>query len=118
LNRNIGGTATRNDQNFPSAGLVANETVTGTVLLVGQLNPGIVIADVPVTVVVQNGDSNLSPTLRSQNGTTTTSIINDDDETLSLGITPATLKAEITEGTDGLLYKRVVNGGIVTFVLA
>ena len=118
LNRNIGGTATRNDQNFPSAGLVANETVTGTVLLVGQLNPGIVIADVPVTVVVQNGDSNLSPTLRSQNGTTTTSIINDDDETLSLGITPATLKAEITEGADGLLYKRVVNGGIVTFVLA
>ena len=118
LNRNIGGTATRNDQNFPSAGLVANETVTGTVLLVGQLNPGIVIADVPVTVVVQNGDSNLSPTLRSQNGTTTTSIINDDDETLSLGITPPTLKADITEGADGLLYKRVITAGVVSYVLA
>ena len=118
LNRNIGGTATRNDQNIPSAGLVANEVVSGTVQLIGQLNPGIVIADVPITVVVQNGDSILSPTLRSQNGTTTTSIINDDDETLSLGITPPTLKAEITEGADGLLYKRVINGGIVTFVLA
>ena len=117
LNRNIGGTSTRNEQNIPSAGLVANETVDGVVNLVGTLNAGVVIADVPITVVVQNGDSNLSPTLRSQNGTTTTSIINDDDETLSLGITPDTLKAEIIEGADGLLYKRVVNEGIVTFVL-
>ena len=118
LNRNIGGTATRIDQNFPSAGLVANETATGAIELVGQLDAGVVIADVPITVVVQNGDSNLSPTLRSQNGTITTSIINDDDETLSLGITPATLKAEITEGSDGLLYKRVINAGVVSYVLA
>lgn len=101
----------RNDQNIPSAGLVANETVDGSIELVGQLNAGIIIADVPVTVVVQNADSGLTPTIRSQNGTTTTSIVNDDDETLSLGITPDTLKAEITEGADGLLYKRVISAG-------
>ena len=85
------------------------DTGDGTVELVGQLDAGLVIADVPVTVVVQNGSDSLTPTIRSQNGTTTTGIVSQDDETLSLGWTPATIKAEITEGTDGLLYKRVVN---------
>jgi len=120
LNRGTAVTvATRDDQNIPSAGIVANETVEGAVELVGQLNAGIVIADVPITVVVQNADAGLTPTIRSQNGTTTTSIINDDDETLSLGITPADLKAEITTGEDGLLYKRVVAaGGVETWVVA
>jgi hypothetical protein len=120
LNRNASVTVnTRDDQNIPSAGLVANESGAAVVELVGQLNAGIVIADVPVTVVIQNGDQNLAPTLRSQNGTTTTSIISNDDETLSLGITPDTLKAEITEAEDGLLYKRVIGaGGAVSFVLA
>jgi len=109
LNRNNVTVLTKDDQNHPSAGLVANETVDGTVELVGQLDAGLIISDVPVTVVVQNGTETLTPTLRSQNGTTTTSIVSQDDETLSLGWTPATIKAEITEGTDGLLYKRVVN---------
>ena len=109
LNRNNVTISTIDDQNHPSAGLVANETVDGTVELVGQLDAGLIIADVPVTVVVQNGSDSLTPTIRSQNGTTTTGIVSQDDETLSLGWTPATIKAEITEGTDGLLYKRVVN---------
>jgi len=120
LLRNLpSGTQTREDQNHPSAGLVANETVNGAVELVGTINPGIIIADVPVTVVVQSNAFDPGQLLRSQNGTTTTPIINDDDETLSLGITPETLKAEITEGADGLLYKRVIGaGGIETWELA
>ena len=66
---------------------------------------------------MQSGNA-VSATLRSQNGTTTTAIINDDDETLSLGWTPDALKAEITEGTDGLLYRRAITGGVDSWVLA
>jgi len=108
----------KEDQYIPSAGLVANESVEGTVPLVGNLKAGIVIADVPITVVTQNGDSGYTVNIRSQNGTTTTSIVSDDDETLSLGLTPPELKAEIVEGVDGLLYKRVVDSSAVTYVLA
>ena len=106
---------TKEDQYHPTAGLVANESMAVT--LVGQLNPGVVIADVPITVVVQNESPGLTPTIRSQSGSTTTGIVNDDDETLSLGWTPKELKAEITEGTDGLLYKRSITGGAITWSL-
>ena len=59
------------------------------------------------------------PSIRSQNGTTTTSIVNDDDETLMLGITPEEIACEIREGADGLLYKRVIGtGGTDTWVEA
>lgn len=118
LNRNGVTVASKEDQKHPSAGLVANETSNGSIELVGQLNAGVIISDVPITVVVQNGNSALSPTLRSQNGTTTTSIINDDDETLSLGWTPESIKAEIREGTDGILYKRVITGGVENWEVA
>ena len=76
------------------------------------------IADVPVTVVVQNGTPTLTPTVRSQNGTTTSAIVTQDDETLSLGWTPDSLKAEITEGSDSILYRRVISGGIETWAVA
>ena len=107
----------REDQRHPAAGLVSNDP-EATVQLNGQLDPGIIIADVPITVVLQNGNRNLTPTVRSQNGTTTTSIISNDDETLSLGWTPPDLKAEITEGDDGILYRRVVTGGVASWVVA
>jgi len=118
LSRNGVTVTSKEDQKHPSAGLVANEVVSGAVDLVGQLDAGVVIADVPITVVVQNGDSSLVPTIRSQNGTTTTSIVNDDDETLSLGWTPDTLKAEVVEGTDGILYKREITAGAETWGVA
>lgn len=108
---------TQDDQNHPAAGLVSNNTGVGVVTQVGQLNPGVVIADVPITVVVQNNSATLVPSIRSQNGTTTTGIISQQDETLSLGITPANLKAEIIEAADGLLYRRSVTGGTETWVL-
>lgn len=110
---------TQEDQYHPAAGLVANETVSGAVLLVGQLDAGVVIADVPITVVVQNGNATLTPTIRSQNGTTTTGIVSQDDETLSLGLTPASIAAEIREDADGILRRRTIsNTGIETWEVA
>lgn len=97
----------KEDQLHPAAGLISNDA-QATNTLVGQLNAGIIKADVPITVVAQNGLPTLIPTVRSQNGTTTTAIVTDDDETLLLGWTPPTLKAEITEGADGVLYKRTL----------
>lgn len=121
LNRNIGGVTSPADQYHPAAGLVANETSTGSVTLNGDLGPGYVSANVPITVVVQNGSPNQGPskTLRSQGGSTTTGISDNDDETLMLGWTPSHLRAEITTGTDGLLYRReVAAGGVESWVVA
>ena len=96
------------DQYHPTAGQVSNEPDAGVVTLIGQLNPGYVIADVPIMVVSQ---SNGTPTatLRSQNGTTTTSMKNDDDETLMFGITPDDLRAEIRKDAGGLLRRRDID---------
>jgi len=119
LNRNGVTVTTQDDQNHPTAGLVANDSVNGAVTLVGQLSPGVIIADVPITVVLQSGSNNITGnSIRSQNGSTTTSIVNDDDETLSLGITPSTIAVEIREDANGLLRKRVIDGtGTETWVV-
>ncbi|MEM7738374.1 MAG: hypothetical protein AAF267_21570, partial [Deinococcota bacterium] len=110
---------TQDDQNHPAAGMVANDSVDGVVVLEGQLNPGVVIADVPITVVVQNANPNLAPSIRSQNGSTTTSIVNDDDETLSMGITPNTIAVEIREDANGLFRRRTLDSsGVETWPLA
>jgi hypothetical protein len=114
--------ATPEDQYIPCAGMVANEPTLdadpSVVQLVGELNPGYIVADVPITVVAQNGLPTLVPDIRSQNGTTTTGIVSDDDETLMLGWTPAQKKAEITEDADGFTRKRVLdNTGAVTWPL-
>lgn len=117
LNRNGVTVSTRDDQNHPAAGMVANESVNGAVTLVGDLDPGVVIADVPITVVAQSATQN-SITLRSQNGTTTTAIASLDDETLMLGHTPPEIAAEIREDADGILRKRVIdNTGAESWVV-
>lgn len=117
LTRNGVTISSKNDQNHPSSGSVANDPVSGVVPLVGTLSPGIVIADVPITVVTQSV-GNTGSDLRSQNGTTASQIVHNDDETLMLGWTPDTLKAEITEGSDGILYRRNINGGIENWEVA
>lgn len=109
LTRNGVTITTQEDQYHPASGQVANESVNGSIQLEGQLNPGLIISDVPCTVVLQNGESELQPSIRSQNGTTTTSIVNNDDETLSLGITPSLIAAEIREDAAGLLRRRVIS---------
>lgn len=121
LTRNGVTVTTQDDQNHPAAGGVMNDTVNGVVTLVGDLRPGIVVADVPITVVAQNGNSSQGPsnTLRSQNGTTTTGIVDDGDETLMLGITPAQIAVEIREDADGILRKRVIDlSGVETWEIA
>ena len=110
------------DQLIPCAGQVANEPTlsddTSVVQLAGQLNPGYVEADVPITVIAQNSEPNLRPDIRSQNGTTTTGIATDDDETLMLGWTPADIKVDITRDTDGYTRKRIIdNTGTPTYPL-
>lgn len=107
---------TREDQNHPAAGLVANES--SAVALVGTLNPGIVVADVPITVVTQSAAPG-SQTYRSQGGATASAIAMDDDETLMLGHTPPEKAVEIREDANGLLRKRVIDSsGVETWVLA
>lgn len=120
LTRGAGGSGitvnTPADQNFPCSGMVAREpgldADPSVIQISGTLAPGYVIADVPITVVAQNGDvaGMASNEIRSQNGTTSRVIACDDDETLMLGWTPAELKTEITTDLNGFLRKRVIDG--------
>ncbi|MEM8596672.1 MAG: hypothetical protein AAGF76_09420 [Pseudomonadota bacterium] len=119
LTRNGVTVSSQADQFHPAAGMVANESVNGAVQLVGDLNPGVVIADVPITVVAQAGVVDTATTFRSQNGATATNPGHEDDETLMLGITPSAIAAEIREDANGLLRRRVIDGsGAETWVLA
>jgi hypothetical protein len=128
LNRGANGTGpvsvvTPDDQFFPCAGLIANEPTISAdpsvIQLVGDLAAGYIVSDVPITVVSQNGLPTYVPTVRSQNGTTTTQIISDDDETLQLGWTPANLRAEVLTDADGFLrVRKVDNTGAVTYRIA
>jgi len=126
LNKGVNGAGitltTPNDQNFPASGIIANEAGlagdSSYVELVGDLGAGYIVANVPITVVVQNADPSHTPTLRSQNGTTTSALISDDDETLSLGWTPPSLKAEITTDVDSYLRRREIDSsGVITYPL-
>ena len=111
--------AAQADQLHPAAGQVSNTTGNSNVVaLVGQLGPGVVVADVPISVISQSS-SPITATVRSQDGTTTNTIINDDDETLMYGITPEAIAAEIREDADGILRKRVIDStGVETWVVA
>ena len=116
LTRNGVTVTSKQDQKHPAANVLANEA--SGLQIVGNLSPGVIIADVPITVVIQSNVA-LQTTIRSQNGTTATTIRNEDDETLMLGITPTEIKAEIIEGSDEILYKRVIAaGGTETWVVA
>lgn len=102
--------SSKEDQLHPCAASLSNTAHTNNTLLVGALNMGVIIADVPIGVVVQSQDVS-SQTVRSQGGATATTIVSQEDETASYGWTPETLKAEITEGSDGILYKRIITAG-------
>jgi hypothetical protein len=110
-------------QRFPVAGLVAKEPLlsadVSVVQLSGQLGAGYIVADVPIVVIAQAANSDTAPTdVRSQNGTTTSAILTSRDETLMLGVTPKTLKAEVTQDTDAYLRKRTIdNTGVETWPL-
>lgn len=101
------------DQRYPVAGQVANESAlaadVSVIQLTGQLDAGYIVSDVPIVVVAQANNSNTAPAeIRSQDGTTTAPILTASDETLMVGVTPPTLRAEIMTDTDFYLRKRVV----------
>tara|TARA_B100001248_G_scaffold239629_1_gene205032 strand:+ start:10344 stop:11849 length:1506 start_codon:yes stop_codon:yes gene_type:complete len=109
---------TQEDQNHPASGLISNDAQASNTL-VGQLDPGIIIADVPITVVIQSGIVDTTSTLRSQNGTTTANIAHEDDETLMLGITPKAIAAEIREDANGVFRRRTIDSaGVETWEVA
>ena len=95
-------------QLHPASALLANDLGVGAEPLVGPLKPGIIVATAPITAIVQNGGASLTPAIRSQNGTVTTSIVNEADETLMLGWTPKYLRADIVGDDNGLLRRRKI----------
>ena len=113
--------STTEDQYIPVAGLVAREpTLTDTcvIQLTGDLDPGYVVADVPVTVISQTNINTATYSIRSQNGTTTQSIESAGDETLMMGWTPQTKRAVVKEDADGYTRRLDIdNSGTVTYPL-
>lgn len=114
--------STPEDQYIPNAGLVSNDapgiTDTCIIELVGQLDPGYVVADVPITVISQSAINTTTFTIRSQNGTTTQSIVTQGDETLMMGWTPQTKRAVVKEDADGYTRRLDIdNSGTVTYPL-
>ncbi|MEM9521548.1 MAG: hypothetical protein AAGA37_19720 [Actinomycetota bacterium] len=106
--------SSKEDQLHPCAVQLSNSNVTNRVPLVGDLNPGVIIADVPIGAVIQSrGDSSYQ--LRTQGGGTTTGIYTQEDETVMFGWTPPELAAEVIEGADGIQYRRFVDGGVQTW---
>lgn len=106
--------SSKTDQLHPAAASLGNSAGNvNNVLLVGALEAGVIIADVPIGVVIQ-AQSGIITGIRSQNGTTTDGIYTQEDETAMYGWTPETIKAEIREGADGILYKRVIPSGGVS----
>ena len=114
--------STPEDQYIPVAGLVSNDapgiTDTCIIQLVGQLDPGYVVADVPITVISQSAINSTTFTIRSQNGTTTQSIVTQADETLMMGWTPQTKRIVVKEDADGYTRRLDIdNSGTVTYPL-
>jgi hypothetical protein len=80
----------------------------------GNFLGGYVEVNVPCTVVFnssqnQNGGSGF--TARGTSGAATRGIHADGDESLSFGITPPDIRAEIRRGADGRLYRRDLGAG-------
>ncbi len=80
---------------------------------------GYIESDVPMTCVFnseQNENGATDHTFRGTSGAAVVGIHSDDDEQLTYGITPEEIRAEVTRGTDGKLYKRVVTSGVETWI--
>lgn len=108
LNRQGVTVASGEDQFHPAAGQISNEPDAGVIPLVGILPPGVVVADVPIAVISQS-NTILNTQVRSQGGTMTTTIVNDDDETLMFGINPTNIRMEARENVNGILYRRQID---------
>ncbi|MCJ8307455.1 MAG: hypothetical protein MJH08_00180 [Hyphomicrobiales bacterium] len=106
-------------QYHPAAAAISNETAHGAIELQGALKPGVIVSTAPIMVIAQNGDPDLQPEIRSQNGTTTASIKTSGDETLMLGWIPDQLRAQVTTDANGFLRRRQLDGaGLESWPLA
>jgi len=83
------------------------------------LRPGYIYADVPIAVIVQNGDVNLRIGTRQTGGGLTTNIQARATEVTTFGITPGYVKPEYAMSIDGTQLKRVIaDNGSVKFETA
>ena len=110
LTRNAVTIASPQDQFHPTAATISNDTALGAISLDGPLKPGIIVSTAPIMVITQNGDLSLQPSIRSQNNSTTTAIKTEADETLMLGWTPETVRAEIRRDANGFTRRRIIDG--------
>lgn len=120
LKRRTGSTPAANpeQQNTPASAMVSriregdNCIWTGT-QATGGFRGGYLEANVPVTVVInseqnESNSNNPDSLFRGTGGAQVPGIPINDDETLSLGITPDDIKFEIRRGEDGRFFRRVI----------
>lgn len=106
-------------QNHPAAATISNDTENGAFALDGDLKPGVIVSTAPIMVIAQNGDPDLQPDIRSQNGMTAPSIKTKGDETLMLGWIPDPLRAQITTDGNGFLRRHQLDAdGLPSWPLA
>ena len=125
--RQGGAVANRADQDYPASALVSpklsNTTDGLCYTLTSDFKGGYIEADVPI-IVVQNAQQNQNPTaaptvfFRGTGEQQLPGIAANDDEQLTFGITPDEIRAEVQQGRDGMLYRRVLDndtpGGMAT----
>ena len=109
--------STKDEQKFPSAALISASANDYSYRFLSDFTGGYIEIDVPATCVV-NTQSSDELNYRGTTGSSVAGIDSNADETLTFGITPETSRAEVKTGTDGLLYKRVINSGIETWEVA
>jgi len=91
--------------------------------LLGDFKGGFLVCNVPCMVVFNSEQNENGSQNRFYRGTSSTDptdisvlgIHSDDDEQLSFGIIPDDIRAEITRGDDGYLYKRKISNSIQTW---
>lgn len=109
-------------QLHPASALISPAADNGAYRFLGDFNGGYIELDVPATCVFnseQNENGGTNHTFRGTSGASVVGIHSDDDEQLTYGITPETIRAEVRVGSDGLVYKRTIGpAGADTWVVA
>lgn len=100
----------------PAACAFSNDaTITNNTLMGGNVKPGFIRSNVPISMVAQSQGGVLTG-MRSQGGTTVDGIYTQEDETILYGWTPPLEAAEIRLNTAGEPVRRVLTGTVETWV--